>query len=252
MANLESIGGLHYEMMKRCYNENSVAYKSYGRKGIKVCEEWHDREVFRKWANDNGYQKGMRLNRIDSTKDYCPENCVFGNKNCKIHGGKNQQTKKSIKERKQKKIECGIEEGMSKDPLYTTYVAMHQRCENIKHINYKNYGARGIAVCEEWSGKNGFFNFKKWSNDNQWHKGLTLDRKDNNIGYCPENCRWATKLQQEYNKRNNILYEYCGILMPLGMIAKLEGISYGLLYSRVRQKGMSISEAIADIKESGS
>mgnify|MGYP003311752170 CR=1 FL=1 len=53
MANLESIGGLHYEMMKRCYNENSVAFKSYGRKGIKVCEEWHDREVFRKWALEN-------------------------------------------------------------------------------------------------------------------------------------------------------------------------------------------------------
>lgn len=80
MADLNSIGGLHYEMMRRCYNPKSIAFKSYGAKGIKVCEEWHDRDNFRKWCNENGYTKGLRLNRIDSTKDYCPENCVLGNK----------------------------------------------------------------------------------------------------------------------------------------------------------------------------
>lgn len=47
MASLDTIGGIHYEMMRRCYKENSVAYKDYGAKGIKVCGEWHDREVFR-------------------------------------------------------------------------------------------------------------------------------------------------------------------------------------------------------------
>lgn len=68
MADLNSIGGLHYEMMRRCYNPKSIAFKSYGAKGIKVCEEWHDRDNFRKWCNENGYTKGLRLNRIDSTK----------------------------------------------------------------------------------------------------------------------------------------------------------------------------------------
>lgn len=53
-----------------------------------------------------------------------------------------------------------------------------------------------------------------------------------------------------YNKRNNILYNYCGTEMPLGMIAKLENVKYGLLYSGVRQKGMSLNQAIAEIKES--
>ena len=69
MASLDTIGGLHYEMMRRCYNENSVIYTTYGAVGIKVCKEWHDREVFWKWCKENGYVKGLRLNRIDSTKD---------------------------------------------------------------------------------------------------------------------------------------------------------------------------------------
>lgn len=248
MANLESIGGLHYEMMKRCYNENSVAYKSYGRKGIKVCEEWHDREVFRKWANDNGYQKGMRLNRIDSTKDYCPENCVFGNKNCKIDGGKNQQIKKSIKERKQKKIECGINGKITDDEVYICYRGMINRCEIKSHPSYSNYGGRGITVCSEWKGKYGFFNFKKWAINNGWSKGLTLDRLDNEKGYSPSNCKFSTRIEQNYNRRSNITYNYSGIDMPLGMIAKLENVNYGLLYSRVRLKGMTIEEAISNIK----
>ena len=78
MASLNNIGGLHYEMMRRCYNKNSVAYKDYGAKGISVCEEWHDRESFRKWAIENGYIKGLRLERIDSKKGYDPSNCRFG------------------------------------------------------------------------------------------------------------------------------------------------------------------------------
>ena len=80
MANLNNIGGLHYEMIKRCYNPNSVAYKDYGAKGIEVCDEWQDRTQFKKWCIENNYVKGMRLERIDSTKNYEPSNCRFGKK----------------------------------------------------------------------------------------------------------------------------------------------------------------------------
>lgn len=100
MADLNSIGGLHYEMMRRCYNPKSIAFKSYGAKGIKVCEEWHDRDNFRKWCNENGYTKGLRLNRIDSTKDYCPENCVLGNKNCKDQNSARQKLYRNIRQNK--------------------------------------------------------------------------------------------------------------------------------------------------------
>lgn len=252
MASLDTIGGLHYEMMRRCYNEKSVAYKDYGAKGIKVCEEWHDREVFRKWCRENGWNKNLRLNRIDGTKDYCPENCVFGNISTRVGVGFVKAQKQRAEENKRRKTEVGIVGKMCEDPVHDIFNSMHSRCENKKHTNYKNYGGRGITVCDEWSGKDGFFNFKKWCNKNGWSQGLSLDRIDNNKGYSPENCRWVTRLQQYYNKTNNILYNYGGIKMPLGMIAKLENVNYGMLYSRVRQKGMGVNEAISDIKKSGS
>ena len=247
MASLESIGGLHYEMMRRCYNENSVSYKDYGAKGITVCKEWHERENFRKWALENGYQKGMRLERIDGKGNYEPSNCRFGTKY------KDRQVVKTIlqraEENKKKKIEAGIIGTKHKDPLYATYNAMHTRCENPNKEGYENYGGRGIKVCVEWSGVDGFINFKRWANNNGWHEGLTIDRIDNNNGYYPNNCRWVTPTEQDYNKRNNILYDYGCAKLPLGMIAKIEGVKYGLLYSRVRLKGMDLREALNDIKK---
>lgn len=252
MASLNTIGGLHCEMMRRCYNENSIAYKDYGEKGITVCEEWHDIEVFRKWCIDNGWKKGLKINRYDGKKDYCPENCYMGTNMSRNPNSKNQKNIKNIKERKRKKEEAGIKGKISKDSLYITYIAMHERCENESHINYSNYGGRGISVCEEWSGKDGFLNFKKWSNISGWRKELSLDRINNDKGYSPNNCKWSTRSEQNFNKRSNIYYEYCGINMPLGMIAKIENVKYGMLYSRVRKKEMSVSEAIAEIKKSGS
>lgn len=248
MASLDSIGGIHYEMMKRCYNEKSVAYKDYGAKGIIVCPEWHDRENFRKWALENGYEKGLRLERIDCKGNYEPTNCRFGTKY--KDRGVNKGIQANILANKQKKAEAGIEGKIIEDELYVVYHGMHSRCERKSHPSYENYGGRGISVCEEWSGKDGFFNFKKWAVRSGWTKGLSLDRKENNKGYCPENCQWATRTQQNFHKRSNIHYEYCGISMPLGMIAKLEEVKYGLLYTRVRQKGMSVAEALRDIKKS--
>lgn len=57
-----------------------------------------------------------------------------------------------------------------------------------------------------------------------------------------------TTTEQNYHRRSNIYYEYCGISMPLGMIAKLENVKYGMLYSRVRIKGMTVGQALEDIK----
>lgn len=250
MASLDTIGGLHYEMMRRCYNEKSVAYKDYGAKGITVCEEWHDREIFRKWCKENGYVKGLRLNRKDGKAGYFPQNCYFGNISTRREDSYSQMQKKRVAENTRKKKEAGIKGKMQEDELYATYISMHSRCENPKHINYANYGERGINVCDEWSGKDGFFHFRKWANESGWHKDLSLDRTDNDKGYSPSNCKWSTRTEQNFNKRNNIYYEYCGISMPLGMIAKLENVKYGMLYSRVRQKGMSATQAISDIKES--
>lgn len=247
MASLDTICGLHYEMMRRCYNEKCVTYACYGAKGITVYEEWHKRENFVRWAKENGYQKGMRLERIDGNGNYEPSNCRFGY-SC-VRKEKTVQKRNEKAEKQKKRLEAGIEGALSKDPLYATYNSMHTRCENPNSDNFARYGARGIKVCKEWSGVDGFINFKRWANNNGWREGLTIDRIDNNKGYYPNNCRWATPTEQDYNKRNNILYDYGCAKLPLGMIAKIEGVKYGLLYSRVRLKGMDLREALNDIKK---
>lgn len=246
MARLDTIGGLHYEMMRRCYNEKCVTYASYGAKGITVYEEWHKRENFVRWAKENGYQKGMRLERIDGNGNYEPSNCRFGY-SC-VRKETTVQKRNEKAEKQKKRLEAGIEGLLQQDPLYATYNSMHTRCENPNSDNYLRYGGRGIKVCEQWSGKDGFVNFRKWANSNGWCKGLSIDRIDNDKGYEPSNCRFATPAEQSLNRRNNIKYNYCGSEMPLSVIAKIENVDYGKLRMRVKDKGMELREAIMDIK----
>lgn len=78
---------------------------------------------------------------------------------------------------------------------------MKDRCYNKNRKKYKNYGGRGITVCEEW--KTDFLAFVKWSDENGYGDDLTLDRKKNNGNYCPDNCKWSTYEEQNQNKTNS-------------------------------------------------
>ena len=82
--------------------------------------------------------------------------------------------------------------GSVKHPLYRKLLNMKARCENPKHDSYKTYGARGIKVCDEWQGRQGFYNFFKWSIEHGWKDGLTIDRIDPDGNYEPSNCRYIT------------------------------------------------------------
>lgn len=246
MSDLNTIGGIHYDIMRRCYNENSIAYKDYGAKGIKVYEPWHDRETFRKWMLENGYKKGLRINRKDSSKDYTPDNCFLGEVNKAKHG-KSEAIRRSAKESKKKKAEIGLKR-MKDSPLCKVYSAMHTRCDNPNHDHFKHYGGRGIKVCEQWSGKEGLYNFIKWSRESGWRPGLTLDRINNDKGYSPDNCRWATQREQIRNRSVTKLYEYRGMKLMLIEIAEMENISLNKLTYRVRNKNMSVQDAVNELK----
>lgn len=79
---------------------------------------------------------------------------------------------------------------------------MHKRCYDEKHKGYRNYGDRGIKVCDEW---HNIENFIKWCKTSGYKKGLQLDRIDNNKDYSPENCRFVTVQQNLCNRRNTII-----------------------------------------------
>lgn len=96
--------------------------------------------------------------------------------------------------------------GMSNTKIYHVYQSMLQRCFYPKNISYKNYGGRGITVCDEWAGEHGFENFYKWAvkagyDENKSRAEQSIDRIDVNGNYCPENCRWADWATQVKNKR---------------------------------------------------
>jgi len=88
--------------------------------------------------------------------------------------------------------------GLSRLPLYSVWTSMIARCKPNNPIWIKrNYYDRGISVCDEWYDVNIFFN---WAKENGYKKGLTIDRRDNDRGYCPENCRFVTMKLQAFNK----------------------------------------------------
>ena len=72
----KKLKSVFYDMVSRCYNKNNKGYKWYGAKGVKVCDEWlNNPKAFDEWALNSGYQEGLTIDRIDSDKDYSPENC---------------------------------------------------------------------------------------------------------------------------------------------------------------------------------
>lgn len=94
--------------------------------------------------------------------------------------------------------------GKTKSRLYNVWNCMKQRCFNANNKNYKEYGARGITMCDEW--KNSFEAFYKWSMANGYDPDAprgktTIDRIDNDGNYEPQNCRWVSMLKQSENRR---------------------------------------------------
>lgn len=136
--------------------------------------------------------------------------------------------------------------GESQTRLYQTWQGIKKRCYNTANKDYKDYGGRGIIVCDEWC--NNYLAFKDWAINNGYKDCLTIDRINYNGNYEPNNCRWATQKQQVRNSRHNryitinnethCLSEWCEIL----------NLNYRNVLNRVNNLGWSIFEAL-ELKE---
>ncbi|BAZ39425.1 hypothetical protein NIES4101_53780 [Calothrix sp. NIES-4101] len=130
--------------------------------------------------------------------------------------------------------------GMSETRTFKIWSRMIFRCSSPSDRGYKNYGARGIKVCQRWL--DSFENFL--ADMGEAPVGMSLDRIDNNGDYEPENCRWANSRQQANNRRNNLRYEYDGAMMTVREISEATGVSASLLGDRIQRMGWSVQDAI--------
>lgn len=204
---------------------------------------------------------GMKFNRLtvlrrsDTNKDGHPAwvcRCDCGNetvvlgkylKNGKIKSCgcyKKEQNKSRFSEyNKSLGKEC---HGQSTSRLYAIWCSMKSRCSEERGKAYKDYGGRGIKVCEEW--KNSFECFRNWAMTNGYMEFLTIDRIDVNKGYFPENCRWVDVTAQNRNKRNNVKVCLNGETKCLAEWCEIFGISQSLVWHRVSRFNWSYEKAI--------
>lgn len=133
----------------------------------------------------------------------------------------------------------GHTSGGKKTPEFNSWTCMKSRCFNPKFPFYEDYGGRGITVCERWMVFENFF-ADMGPRPSLKH---TLDRIDNNGHYEPDNCRWATKSEQNCNRKNAVVLEFRGERLNLEIWAKRVGIKVDTIAGRLK-RGWPVDEAL--------
>lgn len=141
------------------------------------------------------------------------------------------------------KLQSRLRHGMNDTPLYSSWECMISRCYNPNNIGYDNYGGRGISVCDDW--RNDFINFQNWAEENNYQEGLTIDRININGNYEPDNCRWATRLEQANNRRTCLYFEINGEVHSLKDWCRIMNLPYKTIQTRISKLGWSFEQAIS-------
>lgn len=127
--------------------------------------------------------------------------------------------------------------------LHSIWFNMKKRCTNTNSDAYKNYGGRGISVCDKWMSD--FKSFYDWSLANGYDDSLTIDRINNDGNYEPSNCRWVSRKVQNCNSRNNRYLTYNGITKTITDWAADLGIERRTITARLDKLGWSVEAALS-------
>lgn len=122
---------------------------------------------------------------------------------------------------------------MKDKTLYRKYTHMKGRCYNPNDRSYKDYGARGIAICDEWL--DSYEAFESWSLSHGYEQGLAIDRIDNNGPYSPDNCRFVTLSENNQNRRSTHYYTIDGVTKNLQQWCDYYGIKRGTVVERLKR-----------------
>lgn len=145
-------------------------------------------------------------------------------------------------EKKRENGQKNTKHGMCNSRLYSIWHGMKYRCYNPSSHEYKNYGGKGIHICDEW-----LFDFKcfyEWAVCNGYRDNLTIDRIDFDKDYCPENCRWVGAKEQNNNKSNNRFIYIDGVKKSLAEWAEEHSIAPETVAYRIDKLRMSPTEAL--------
>lgn len=142
-------------------------------------------------------------------------------------------------ERKERSRAACTTHGLHSAPEYMVWYQMHERCRNPRHKHFASYGGRGIRVCEAWQDLEAFLR-DMGPRPSASHQ---LDRKDNEAGYSPDNCRWATRRENAANKRTTVRVTLDGEAMCAAEAARRTGVNRNTVYWRA-QHGLTESTGL--------
>lgn len=131
--------------------------------------------------------------------------------------------------------------GFTGNPTYKIWAGMIQRCTDSNRVGYENYGGRYIKICEKWLTFKGFY-----EEMGDRPQNTSLDRINNDGDYCKENCRWATRKEQNNNTRRNVNITYNGQTKTLSQWSEILKINYKVLFSRIRDYHWDIEKAFTE------
>lgn len=140
---------------------------------------------------------------------------------------------------------CGCvvkKHGKSYEPIYRRWIGIRNRCYNKSDEHYKDYGRRGVKVCDEW--KDDFMSFYDWAMNNGYDDKLTIDRIDVNGNYEPNNCRWVNMKHQCRNRRSCRYFTYKGDTHCLSEWCEILELNYSTVCTRINKLGWSVEKSL--------